>query len=88
MVLGSLFPVSVNSTALVGGPAPDRDRWLDTNEYSPIESLSFDRLWRAGGGVGGDPSPPAASLRPPPRSNRFVNLSMVPAVGGALRGSP
>ena len=81
------LPGSVNSTALVGGPATDRDRWFDTNEYSSRESLSFERLCRAGGGVGGDPSPPSAPLRPTPRSNKLVIWSMVPSVGWAPRGS-
>ena len=65
MVLRLLLPGSVNSTALVGGSATDRDRWFDTSEYSSEESLSVARRCRAGGGVGGDlntPSPsPAAS---------------------------
>ena len=80
-------PRSVNSTALVGGPATDRDRWFDTSEYSSRESLSFERLCRAGGGEGGDPSPSSAPLRPPPKLNMLGNRSMIPSDGRAPRGS-
>ena len=83
---------------------PNRACQCDTNEFSPNESLSFERRCRARGGVGGFLHSPPAPMRPPPKSNRLKKPSMVslcqkglwlilgylslPSVGRAPRGSP
>ncbi len=72
-----------NSMFLAGGPPPSDRAGDDTIKYVPNESLSVERLSRAGCCTGGNSQPLLVPLRPPPRSNILDICSIVLFVGVA-----